>query len=119
MLLWTQSTPEVMNYSESAAHLCSETNPVEIGYHLIPREKRVDWTEPGLTITRLRLVSDPGYPVWDVSYCHGRLADGTEVKVSLPFIQLPKRGMRRALYAEAQRTGKFIPGLFDSISTLQ
>lgn len=28
----------------------------------------VDWTEPGLEITRLRLLSDPGFPLLDVSY---------------------------------------------------
>lgn len=77
----------------------------------------VDWTEPGLVITRLRLLSDPGFPAWDVSYCHGML-DGRHVDVRLPFSQLPKFKMKAALYKEAQKTGKFIKGLFDSISTL-
>jgi hypothetical protein len=77
----------------------------------------VDWTTPGLTITRLRLLSDPGFPVWDVSYCHGVL-NGRHVDVELPFSQLPKFKMKAALYKEAQKTGKFIKGLFDSISTL-
>ena len=78
----------------------------------------VDWTAPGLVITRLRLLSDPGFPVWDVSYCHGTL-NGNHVQVQLPFHQLPKRGMRQALYAYARRTGSFIDGLFPSISTFQ
>jgi hypothetical protein len=30
----------------------------------------VNWTEPGLTITRFRLLSDPGFPFWDISYVH-------------------------------------------------
>jgi hypothetical protein len=77
----------------------------------------VCWTEPGLEITRLRLLSDRGYPVWDISYCHGIL-DGRHVDVELPFGQLPKRGMKTALYNEAQKTGKFIKGLFSAISTL-
>lgn len=77
----------------------------------------VDWTEPGLTITRLRLLSDPGFPAFDVSYCHGML-DGRHVDVILPFSQLPKFKMKAALYNEAKRTGKFIRGLFESISTL-
>lgn len=77
----------------------------------------VDWTEPGLEITRLRLLSDPGFPAWDVSYCHGIL-NGRHVDVRLPFSQLPKFKMKAALYKEAQKTGKFIKGLFDSISTL-
>lgn len=77
----------------------------------------VDWTEPGLEITRLRLLSDPGFPLWDVSYCHGIL-DGRHVDVRLPFSQLPKRGFKQALYKEAKATGKFIRGLFSAISTL-
>jgi hypothetical protein len=80
----------------------------------------VDWIAPGLTITRLRLLSDPGFPLWDVSYCHGIL-NGRHVNVRLPFSQLPKYGkggVRAALYTEAKATGKFIKGLFESISTL-
>lgn len=77
----------------------------------------VPWTEPGLVITRLRLLSDPGFPAWDVSYCHGIL-NGQHVDVELPFSQLPKRKMRAALYNEAKKTNCFIKGLFDSISTL-
>lgn len=49
----------------------------------------VDWTTPGLRVTRLRLLSDPGFPAWDVSYCHGVL-DGQHVDVQLPFDQLIK-----------------------------
>jgi hypothetical protein len=78
---------------------------------------RVKWTEEGLTITRLRLLSDPGFPAWDVSYCHGIL-DGRHVDVELPFSQLPKFGYKKALYKEAKKTGKFIKGLFSAISTL-
>ena len=77
----------------------------------------VCWTTPGLEITRLRLLSDPGFPAWDVSYCHGIL-DGRHVDVRLPFSQLPKYKMKSWLYKEAQKTGVFIKGLFSSISTL-
>lgn len=80
----------------------------------------VCWTTPGLEITRLRLLSDPGFPVFDVSYCHGILG-GKHVNVQLPFSQLPKYGKggyKAALYAEAKATGKFIKGLFSSISSL-
>lgn len=80
----------------------------------------VCWTTPGLEITRLRLLSDPGFPAWDVSYCHGIL-NGKHVNVNLPFDQLPKYGkggVKAALYKEAKATGKYIKGLFGSISTL-
>ena len=77
----------------------------------------VSWTTPGLEITRLRLLSDPGFPAWDISYCHGKL-NGRHVDVELPFSQLPKYNMKSWLYKEAQKTGVFIKGLFNSISTL-
>jgi len=79
--------------------------------------EKVCWTTEGLEITRLRLLSDPGFPVWDLSYCHGVL-NGRHVDVQLPFSQLPKYGMKSALYKEAKATGKFIKGLFSAISTL-
>ena len=78
----------------------------------------VDWTVSGLEITRLRFLTDPYSPVYDVSYVHGIL-NGKHVNVRVPFDQLPKRGMKSALFSEAKMTGKFIKGLFNSISTLE
>lgn len=77
----------------------------------------VCWTTKGLEITRLRLLSDPGYPEWDVSYCHGIL-NGRHVDVTLPFSTLPKKAWKTALYKEARSTGVFIKGLFSAVSTL-
>lgn len=87
-------------------------------YHDIPR-RPVEWTEPGLVITRFRMISDPGFPVWDVSYCHGRIGD-EDVDVILPFSQLPKRGWRRAIVAAAKADGVYAKGtgIFDAVSTL-
>ncbi len=79
---------------------------------------QVCWTTPGLRITRFRLVSDPGFPLWDVSYCHGVLA-GQDVRVGLPFSQLPKRGMMAAIVEHAKRENVFAKrlGIFDALST--
>jgi len=45
-----------------------ETNGIAPGYHNEPIVGTLDWTSPDLAkITRLRLLSDPGYPAWDVS----------------------------------------------------
>ena len=80
----------------------------------------VDWTTPGLYVTRLRLLSDPGFPVWDVSYCHGKL-NGVDVDVILPFSQVPKRpGIQRFIVEEAKKAGVFAKGLgiLSNISTL-
>lgn len=79
----------------------------------------VDWTEKGLKITRLRLLSDPGFPMWDVSYCHGYV--GKEpVVVNLPFSQLPKRNKVKTIIEYAKRDKVYAKGLgiLDCISTL-
>lgn len=99
-----------------------ETNGLVNGpeYHQVER-RDVYWNEPGLRITRLRLLSDPGFPVWDVSYCHGVLADGTQVAVGLPFSQVPK-GKRFAPFIVewARREGVYAKGIgiLDNISKL-
>lgn len=107
----TTNRPRVgeVNGLVNAAEYHAERHKAEVA--------QVHWDTKGLTITRLRLLSDPGFPAWDVSYCHG-VIDGKHVDVILPFSQLPKRGMKSYLYKEAKKTGVFIDGLFSSISTL-
>ena len=80
----------------------------------------VTWDVKGLYITRLRLLSDRGYDVWDVSYCHGTLG-GRDVNVELPFSQLPKRGWKAAIVKLAQREGIYAKGLgiLYNVSTLE
>jgi hypothetical protein len=81
----------------------------------------IDWADPRLAkVTRLRLLTDPGFPAWDVSYCHGVLKDGRNCEVELPFSQLPKRGMGRAIITAAIRDGVHAKrlGIFNAISKL-
>lgn len=79
----------------------------------------VYWDEPGLRITRLRLLTERGFPLLDVSYCHGEL-DGKTVRVQLPFHQLPRKGTHRAIIEHAKRDGVFAKGtgILDAISIL-
>ena len=72
--------------------------------------KIVPWTTKGLKITRLRLLSDVGFPFWDVSYCHGVL-NGEPVEVQLPFDQLPKRNKLSAIVNYAKKDGVYAKGL--------
>ena len=103
-----------------------ENNPIPQGYHdAVTREirERVYWTDDRLArIVRFRLLSDPGFPLWDVSYCHGQLKDGAYVEVELPFDQLPRRGWKRALVQWAKKEKVFAQrlGFFraDVLSTL-
>lgn len=63
-------------------------------YHEQFRNARtVRFDEPGLRITRLRLISDPGFPAWDISYCHGYIGD-EPVHVDMVVSQLAKWGFK-------------------------
>ena len=88
-------------------------------------KETVDWADKRLNkIIRRRLLSDPCFPAWDISYCHGQLKDGTSVNVELPFPdgQLPKGKGRitKAILAEAKVDGVYAKGLgiFNAISCL-
>ena len=62
-------------------------------------------------IARLRLLSDPGFPFWDVSYCYGVLKDGTKVRVSLPRHQFTKRTLKADLIDMCREAGVYGKGL--------
>lgn len=106
--------------------LATEFDPV--AYHKRNEERitkqggvrSVYWTEPNLRITRLRLTSDPGCPIWDLSYCHGEIGDEF-VFVQLPFHQLPKGNLRGAILKAAKEDGLYAKatGIFDVISRFQ
>lgn len=75
-------------------------------------EGRVCWTDRKLEkILRFRLLSDPGCPNWEVSYCIGKLKDGMVVYVELPFSTLPKRNWKLALIQEARADQVYAKGL--------
>lgn len=95
-----------------------------VAYHDAHNENHagtVYWNDPDLLkITRLRLLSDPGFPFWDVSYVHGVLKNGQNVEVELPFSQLPKRGMWKEIYAAGTADRVYVKRILDAsaISTL-
>lgn len=60
---------------------------------------------------RLRLLTDPGFPMYDVSYCYGTLRNGDNVRVSLPFHQLRKRTWKSDIIDAAKRDGVYAKGL--------
>lgn len=102
----------------------NETNPLsEAGYnhHEVDHTDPRDLSDPAIVqIVRLRLLSEPGYPVWDLSYCHGRLADGTIVPVQLPYPTFSKKDLRGDIIDMCRKAGRYGKGLgiFDAISTL-
>lgn len=82
--------------------------------------RSVYWTEPGLKITRLRLLTDRGFPMYDVSYCTGVLPSGEIVDVTLPFQQLNKKSASADIvkYAKEDKFFAAPTGIFSSISIL-
>lgn len=90
-----------------------ETNPITDYAHQGESPAfSVDLTDPRLArITRLRVVSDPGFPFFDLSYCHGQLKDGTYVRVDLPWYQFPRKGFSRALVTMCKEAGVYGRGL--------
>lgn len=87
-----------------------ETNPIT-DFHKEVREQivdTVDFTDHRLVeIIRLRLVTDPGFPMYDLSYCYGVLADGRYVRVDLPRFQFDKRNLTGDLIAMCREAGVY------------
>jgi len=104
----------------------NEINPIDdtvratrdaIDYHAAPTQL----SDPNLVqITRLRLLSEPGTPVWDLSYCYGVLADGTPVQVQLDQHQFAKRQRWTQIKNMCIRAGRTAAELkvWDAMSTL-
>ena len=91
-----------------------ETNPVNRDEQKVfldgPHKRTVDWKARGLRITRLRLLSDPGFPMWDVSYCWGYIGE-EPVFVSLPFDQLCKKSVKSDILRYARAEGVYAKAL--------
>lgn len=62
-------------------------------------------------IVRLRLLTDAGYPDWDLSYCYGVLKDGTKCRVNLPVHRFSRRNLKGALIDMARDAGVYAKGL--------
>ena len=95
-------------------HYPYETNPITDEIHAIRDaiEEEVDLTDDRLArITRLRLVTDPGFPMYDLSCCYGELNDGTPVRVNLPQWQFSRRYLKRDLVAMCKEAHVYAKGL--------
>ena len=99
----------------------NEVNPLPPGYHdKVKPTRTVSWTEPGLQITVLRLLSSPREIVWSVDFCHGKLGE-EDVQVQLPFNELRygKQSAASQILEYARRAGFYVKGtgIFDAISS--
>lgn len=62
-------------------------------------------------IDRIRLLTEPGYPMFDLSYCYGTLTDGRHVRVDLGAHQFPRKGLKPALVECARKAKVHAHGL--------
>jgi len=91
-----------------------ESNPItdEVKATREAISQTVDFTDSRLAkITRLRLVTDPGFPMYDVSYCYGELKSGEPVRVQLPRYQFSRRNLKGQLIDMARESGVYAKGL--------
>jgi hypothetical protein len=82
----------------------------------------LNWNDKDLKkVTRLRLISNIGYPVWDVSYCTGIDVNGNEVRVALPFAAIKKGKIAETIIEYAKKDNVYAKGLgiFNDIDCLQ
>lgn len=84
---------------------------------------RFELSDPELVrIDRIRLISEPGTPFWDLSYAWGTLRDGRHVQVALDGMRQVRKGrgmIQAAIIREAREAGRFARalGMFDAVST--
>lgn len=91
----------------------NETNPLwasEVTHETI--EEHVSLGDKRLArITRLRLLTEPGYPYFDISYVYGVLKDGRHCRIDGAPMHLGRRTIKRDLIAWAKEEGAYAKGL--------
>ena len=94
------SETNALDFSEGGRHPCEDlTETVSLG-------------DPRLqSITRLRLLTEGGYPYLDISYCYGVLRDGSPVRVQITCQPLSRQTPKADLIAWAKMEGAYAKGL--------
>ena len=87
----------------------NETNPL---WTSEATHENIDWDErswlgdPRLKrIVRLRLLTEPGYPYMDISYCYAQLKDGRFVRLDGAPMSISRRKPKADLIAWAREEG--------------
>jgi hypothetical protein len=114
----TNNTNDILAAADRSAHLAmtygvNETNPLwtsEVTHETITEE--VTLGDPRLDrVTRLRLLTEPGYPFFDISYVYGVLKDGTHVRITGAPMHLGRKTIKRDLIEWAKEEKAFAKGL--------
>lgn len=97
------------------AYGVNETNNIAFAaynHNHIDYDEYVTLGDPRLkSIDRLRLLTEPGFPFYDISYCYGTLKDGRHVRLSGCPQHISKRRPKADLIAWAREEGAYAKGL--------
>lgn len=113
----TNDTLAAMNRSMDLAvrYGVNETNPIwasEATHENVDYDEHVRLGDKRLArIVRLRLLTEPGYPYFDISYCYGQLKDGRYVRISGAPLNLGRKTLKRDLIDWAKSEGAYAKGL--------
>lgn len=92
--------------------MITETNPIDGTHPCESLTETVSLGDPRLaSITRLRLLTERGYPYMDISYCYGVLKDGSPVQVQITCGPLSRRTPKASLIEWARQEQAFAKGL--------
>lgn len=87
----------------------NETNPIwmsEATHENVHYDLHVTLGDSRLKrIVRLRLLTEPGYPYMDISYCYGQLKDGRYVRLDGVPMSISRRKPKADLIAWAREEG--------------
>lgn len=99
----------------------SEDNPIDLAAY---NHESVDYMEGDIPLSdkrlvridRIRLLTEPGYPAYDVSYVYGTLRDGRHVRVDLGTYRIAKgakggKSLKAHLVDLAKAAGRHAHGL--------
>jgi hypothetical protein len=114
----TNNMNDILAAADRSAHLAmaygvNETNPLwtsGVTHETIQESVRLG--DPRLErVTRLRLLTEPGYPYFDISYIYGVLKDGTHCRIDTHPGCLGRRTIKRDLIEWAREEGAYAKGL--------
>lgn len=92
-----------------------ETNPLwmsEATHENVDYDQHVVLADRNLVrIVRVRLLTEPGYPYYDVSYIYGQMKDGSYVRLADAPMHLSRRNPKGDLIAWAKESKRFAKDL--------
>lgn len=118
--------------NEQSTFYANETNGIGNLYGTPAGQQLLDevseyaclWNDKRLVkITRFRMLTDPAFPMWDISYVYGLMNVGGQLvncRVSVPFNQLGRKTWwsEIKMWARRENVNIYKLGIWDAVSKL-